>query len=312
MQFELSNPPTSIMLRAVKTIKDLTLFCLSTSICLACGAADSPVEPAGPQPQIDVRYLATLTAQQQSVVIAAVDKWTRALSKDLGSFRFNTQANDCFVGQPQLNETHRNLLLFLSVAELDGLGAQLAYTQICGISARDNLPILSHIRLDRADLDSMEARGVLAGVITHEMGHALGFNPQSYIPKGLAGGGTNDPYFSGATSRAEFAKHGAWYTGITVPLEDRSGVGPNDPHWRFLVFGDELMVSAVSGDFKSPLSVITLGLFKDLGYDVDFSVADPYEVKPLFGGNRLLPEASLANDFRTIARPTVVNPLVDH
>jgi hypothetical protein len=300
------------MLRAVKTIKDLTLFCFSTFICVACGAADSPVEPPGPQPQIEVRYLATLTAQQQILVTAAVDKWTRALSKDLGSFRFNTPANDCFAGEPQLDETHRNLLLFLSVAEVDGPGAQLAYTQICGISARDNLPILGHIRLDQADMESMDARGVLAGVITHEIGHALGFVPQSYIPKGLAAGGTSDPYFSGATSRAEFAKHGAWYTGVTVPLEDQSGDGPNDPHWRYLVFGDELMVSAVSRDFKSPLSVITLGLFKDLGYEVDFSVADPYEVTPLFGGNRLLPEASLANDFRTIKPPTVVNPLVNH
>jgi hypothetical protein len=300
------------MLRAVKTIKHLTLLCLSTSVCLACGAADSPVGPLGPQPQIEVRYLSALTAQQQSVVTAAINKWTRALSKDLGSFQLDTPANDCFVGQPQLNETHPNLLLFLSVAAIDGPGAQLAYTQICGISSRDQLPILSHIRLDGSDLDSMEDRGLLAGVITHEIGHALGFVPESYIAKGLAGGGTSDPYFSGATSRAEFAKHGAWYTGVTVPLEDGSGDGPNDPHWRLVVFGDELMVSAVYRDFKSPLSVITLGLFKDLGYEVDFSVADPYEVKPLFGGNRLLPEASLANDIKTVSPPTIVNPLVIH
>ncbi|MDP9200710.1 MAG: leishmanolysin [Gemmatimonadota bacterium] len=300
------------MLRAVTTIKDLTLLSLSTSACVACGGADSTVGPPLPGAQIEVRYLSTLTAQQQVVVAAAADKWTRAVSKDLGEFRLNTPANYCFSGEPPLSETHHNLLLFVSVADVDGSGGQLAYTQVCGVSGRDMLPILSHIRLDRADLESMEARGVLAGVITHEMGHALGFNPKSYVPKGLAGGGTDDPYFSGGTARAEFAKHGAWYTGLTVPLENSAGLGPNDPHWRYLVFGDELMVAAVSQDFKSPLSVITLGLIKDLGYEVDFSVADPYEVQPLFGGNRLVPEATLVNDFPSIAPPTVVIPLVSH
>ena len=298
------------MLRAVKTIKDLTLLCLSTCICLSCGASDSPVEPPLSREQIEVRYLSALTAQQQIVVEAAVDKWTRALSKNLGAFRLDTPEDHCFRGQPRLDETHHNLLLFLSVAEVDGLSRNLAYTQVCSVSQRDILPILSHIRLDRADLDSMEARGILAGVITHEIGHALGFNPRSYLPKGLAGGGRNDPYFSGARARSEFAKHGAWYTGVTVPLEDRTGDGPNDPHWRFEVFGDEVMVSASSREFKSPLSSITLGLFEDLGYEVDFSVADPYEVAPLFGGNRLVPEFSLANDFRVMAPPTVVRPLL--
>jgi hypothetical protein len=300
------------MLRAVMTIKDLRLICLSTSVCVACGGADSTVGPPIRGAQIEVRYLSPLTAQQQAVVAAAVNKWTRALSKDLGEFRLDTPANYCFSGEPPLNETHHNLLLFVSVAEVDGSGGQLAYTQVCGVSGQDLLPILSHIRLDGADLESMEARGVLAGVITHEMGHALGFNPRSYVPKGLAGGGTDDPYFSGGTARAEFKEHGAWYTGVTVPLENSAGLGPNDPHWRYLVFGDELMVAAVSQDFTSPLSVITLGLFKDLGYEVDFSVADPYEVQPLFGGNRLLPEAFLLNDFRTIAPVTVVTPLVSH
>jgi hypothetical protein len=49
-------------------------------------------------------------------------------------------------------------------------------------------------------------------------------------------------------------------------------------------------------------------LFQDLGYTVDFSVADPYEVVPLFGGNRVVPERSLSNDFVRKTPPTFVNP----
>lgn len=301
------------MLRAAMTIKDLALLVLSTSVCLACGGSDSPVEPPSSGPQIELRYVPgffTLTAQQQGVVAGAIDKWTRALSKDLGAFRLDSPANDCFPGQPRLDETHRNLLLFVSIADIDGPSNYLAYTQVCSVSDQDKLPILSHIRIDRADLDSMQARGILPAVVMHEIGHALGFNQESYLPKHLAAGGTSDPHFTGAIARSKFAEHGAWYTGVTVPLEDGSGRGPNDPHWRFSVFGDELMVAVVSRDFKAPLSVITLGLFADLGYEVDFSVADPYEVAPLFGANRRVPESSLANDFRSLTPPTVVRPLV--
>jgi hypothetical protein len=163
--------------------------------------------------------------------------------------------------------------------------------------------------LDQADIASMEAQGTFRGVITHEIGHTLGFNPGSYLPRNLAGGGTADPYFSGATARAEFTKHGAWYTGATVPLESHNGNGPNDPHWRYIVFGDELMVGEIAVGTRSPLSTITLGYFKDLGYEVDFSVADSYEVVPLFGGNRVVPHVTLAHDVDTIEPPAVLIPL---
>jgi Leishmanolysin len=301
------------MLHAVTTIKDLSRLLILTSVCVACGA-DSSVGPSGPPPHltIDVRYLSPLTAEQQTVVRAAVDKWTRALSKDFGDFRFNYPANACFPGEPQLNENHHNPLIFISVGAIDGAFGSLALSRICAVSGRDTLPIISQIELDRDDIYSMEVQGILQGVITHEIGHALGFTPGTYTPRNLAGGGTTDPYFSGATARAEFAKHGAWYTGTTVPLENRNGNGPNDPHWRYEVFRDELMVGEIAVGLRTPLSTITLGYFQDLGYEVDFSVADSYEVTPLFGdGSRLLPKVNLANDLRTLVPPAVLMPLIE-
>ena len=293
------------------TIKDLALFALSTSVCVACGGSDSPVGPPSLKtPLMEVRYVSAISAEHQDVIAAAADKWTRALSKNRGDFSLDSPANHCFFGAPRLDETHRNLLVFVSIGYVDGANGQLAFTTVCSLSADDDLPVVAHIRLDRDDIAWMEEEEVFAGVVAHELGHALGFNPPSYLAKGLAAGGVADPYFTGSTARAEFAKHGAWYTGVTVPLENSRDKGPSDPHWRFTIFWDELMAGELGPHYRLPLSVITLGLFADLGYNVDFTVADSYEVIPLFGGNRLVPEASLANDFSVITPPTVLRPLI--
>ena len=303
------SKPGAIIVFTMGNLARLARVYALISLCFAC-SSDRATEPTpGSGAQIDIRYLNTLTPSQQKAVTTAANKWMRALSKNLGDFRFKSAAADCFAGEPALDETHHNLLLFVSVGEVDGSGGTYALTTICGLSSRDTLPVLARILLDRADLDSMEARGTLQGTILHEMGHALGFTPGTYVAKGLSAGGTDDPVFVGTTARSEFAKHGAWYTGVTVPLENSTGLGPEDPHWRLSVFGDELMVSVVGRGFKSPLSSITLGFFKDIGYDVDFSVADPYEVAPLFPNNRMVPLDGLRHDF-VVAHPRFVSPVI--
>jgi Leishmanolysin len=301
-------PDKSIMLRAVSTSKaSHGVVGLLGLVMLGCGASDSSVAPPPPPTlipphlTIDVRYISTFSPEQKFTIATAADKWTHALLTDLGNFRLSFAHNDCFLGEPAVNELHHNVLLFLSREPVDGPHGTLAYTQVCSQSTRD-LPIVSHIRIDAADIDSLEIRGLLASVVMHEMGHALGFNPQVWGRKGLVGGGTADPYFTGLSARTEFVRSVPSYMGNAVPLDDSDLQGEQSSHWRWSVFGDELMVGALVPGYHYPLSSVTLGLFKDIGYDVDMNAAEPYPALSIMSG----PPGTV----RTMLDGDVVAPMV--
>src|SRR5205085_2342388 len=56
--------------------------------------------------------------------------------------------------------------------------------------------------------------------------------------------------------------------------------GTRDSHWRETVFKNELMTGFV-GSAGNPLSRMTVGSLKDLGYVVDMSAAEPYALPNL-------------------------------
>ena len=75
---------------------------------------------------------------------------------------------------------------------------------------------------------------------------------------------------------------GSAYAGAKVPVENdtgRYGRGALDTHWRESVFGEELMTTAVVlADGSEPLSLVTVAALEDLGYQVDRSKAQPYQL----------------------------------
>jgi hypothetical protein len=299
------------MVRAGVRIKDAA-FATLVLLVLGCGGSDGGVAPPPPtQPlhfTIDIRYVAPLAANEVGVFTAAAAKWTRALRNDIGGFPLNSAANACFIGQPTLNELHRNLLIFVSVEQVDGPQGVLAYTQVCAQSSANLLPIVSHIRLDRDDLASIESRGLLLSIVTHEMGHALGFNPQVYTNKGLVSGGVEDPHFIGLSARTEFVRRVPAYTGNAVPLEDVGQLGEQSSHWRWSAFGDELMIGTLLPGYTYPLSTVTLGLFKDIGYDVDMSVAEAYPVLSIRAAPNTADRVRLVNDVVAPRTSQILSP----
>jgi len=67
------------------------------------------------------------------------------------------------------------------------------------------------------------------------------------------------------------------YTGTPVPVEATGGAGTRDVHWRETVFDHELMTGWVDAN-SNPLSATTIGSLQDLGYGVDVSRADLFDL----------------------------------
>jgi len=61
----------------------------------------------------------------------------------------------------------------------------------------------------------------------------------------------------------------------TVPLESSGGSGTAGVHWSESVFANELMTGFISGR-PNPLSIMTIGALRDLGYSVNYGAADAY------------------------------------
>jgi hypothetical protein len=61
-------------------------------------------------------------------------------------------------------------------------------------------------------------------------------------------------------------------------VENTGGGGTRDGHWRETVFGRELMTGFFNGGVANPLSAVTATSMRDLGYVVDDSRADLYQL----------------------------------
>jgi hypothetical protein len=142
-----------------------------------------------------------------------------------------------------------------------GGGTGLPYSGITGIDPND-------IGFDPAALQD---------VVTHEIGHALGFTPGADVWNRWLVGDT----FTGTNAVREFnSLFGR--SGTSVPVQP--GVRA---HWDETVFGNELMTpfTGLNGDF---ISRVTIGALADMGYTVNYAAAEAY-VPPASGPVRPSP-----------------------
>lgn len=225
---------------------------------------------------IEFRYITAIEPGETTPFNHAAIRWQHLLVGDVPDVDLVLAADGCGTGSPEVDETIDDVVIFVRLEAIDGPGGVLGAAGPCVVRPSSHLPALGTMFFDTADLDYLQASGLLQAVIVHEMGHVLGFGTIWADEGLLVGAGGPDPYFAGAGAISAFNSIGGEaYQGNPVPVENTGGVGTRDAHWRESVFGNELMTGWIN-EGSNPLSVVTVASMGDLGYEVDLSAADSY------------------------------------
>jgi hypothetical protein len=236
--------------------------------------------------KIDIVFLDPQpTDSQKAAFFAARDRWQQLIIGDLSDYSGpELAANRPCTGYdtPAVPTPLDDIVIFAAVRPIppDGGANILAQAGPCLLRSGSLLPIAGIMIFDSDDIGTLTANASLADVATHEMGHVLGFGLIWSDKNLIVGEGGTDPYFTGAGALQAFAAAEATtpYNGNAVPVENTGGGGTRDGHWRETVFGRELMTGFLNARVANPLSAVTTTSMRDLGYVVDDSRSDAFQL----------------------------------
>ncbi len=250
---------------------------------------------------IDVRFLTTMSADSRDAFVAAARRWMQIIVGDVPDQLLSLQAGACATGQPALNETIDDLVIFASVVPIDGPGNVLGSAGPCVVrSTGSKQTLVGTMRFDEADLALLQSTNRIVPTIEHEMGHVLGFGTE-FAQGTTQDIGLADPIYIGNGALSLWSSFNAvlQYAGRPIPLENVGGAGTRDSHWRESVFHAELMTGTIEyPGVPMPISKLTIGVMQDLGYQVNFAASDA------FAGNLI------AAPFATLGSPVPLNDAV--
>lgn len=244
-------------------------------------------KPAPGAFSITLRFINPPTAIQASRFNEAKAKWEGIISGDVPDVTGHIPARSCggSFKTPVFDGTIDDILIDVLLQPIDGPGAVLGAAGPCLIRSADNLTAYGIMFFDTADLDFLEGLGFFDEVVTHEMGHVLGFGSLWNFNRSLLTGvGTADPRFTGPLAIAAYDKLGG---SGTVPVEgDEGGAGTLNSHWDEATFFNELMTGFLNGSADAnPLSDLSVASMGDLGYVVNLGSGDRYELPKSTGPN---------------------------
>lgn len=213
---------------------------------------------------------------------SAVAQWQRAITGNLPPITIPTNffgPGACGgFGNLTNGTTTDDILIIVQIAPIDGPGRVLGRAGPCGIRTSSRLPFIGSLLLDSDDLLPNAGDQWVTHIISHEIGHVLGFGT-IWGDDGLdliTGEGTSNPRFTGTHAVAEFEALGG---SGSVPVEGTGGEGTRDSHWRQSVFRNERMTGfAAQPGVAQPLSRVSVASIRDLGYIVDMAAADDYSL----------------------------------
>src|SRR5690606_11251653 len=113
-------------------------------------------------------------------------RWGSIITADLPGGIVQADAGSCGVpAMPALDEIVDDLVIFVLLENIDGPGNVLGQAGPCFVRDTTFLPAVGMMRFDIADLDQLDADGLLQTVIMHEMGHVLGVISSIWNARGL-------------------------------------------------------------------------------------------------------------------------------
>lgn len=233
--------------------------------------------------RIRARFLTEPGPAVRDAFDAAIARWEPLFAGKLAPVLLRVQEGRCGENAPALDEVVDDLLLLVTVEEIDGPGGVAALSAPCFLRQDGLLPVAGQLRLDAADVGPAEGLGILEDLIAHEIGHVLGVGSlwdlfELLHAPSLPDAAGADTHFSGPLAIAAFdVVGGAGYVGAKVPVENElGGEATRDRHWRQSVLGNELMTSFLSTTESNPLSLVTVRSLEDLGYAMDADRAEPW------------------------------------
>jgi leishmanolysin len=232
--------------------------------------------------KIDVRFFGpAMTDAQKALFTNAAARISGVITGDLPDAAITNfdASSACGVkGLPTINETVDDLVIYASIANIDGAGGVLAESGPCVLrnSAQGGLTAVGVMLFDAADVAAMATQGITQDVITHEMLHVVGIGTL-WQPKALitAAGTSAVAYLGAGAKQSCLTEGGAGACSTYVPVENNGVIGTADNHWRESTFGNELMTGYVNPG-NMPFSAISVGSLSDIGYVVNGLAADPY------------------------------------
>ncbi|MBB5235133.1 leishmanolysin-related zinc metalloendopeptidase [Deinococcus budaensis] len=212
-----------------------------------------------------------LTAAQRTAFNQAAQRWSQVITAGLPEVRGVRLSSGETV-------TVDDLVIVVNSVALDGPGGVLGQAGPRQVRPGGTLPLWGDMQFDAADLASLEQGGRLQGVVLHEMGHVLGIGTlwNRFLSSDTSScASATRVQYGGGKALHEYRQLGGPLAG--VPVEDQHSPGTKCGHWKEDVFQTELMTGFASAGHM-PLSRLTLGALADLGYRVNFALADAYSL----------------------------------